>query len=158
METIRAILTEKLLNSSTLITETGCQIWLQGCTVDGYGILTHKRIKYLAHRLSYKLFKHDVPNTKLVLHHCDIRCCINPEHLYMGTDADNSRDMIARSRDRHQKGSLNGNAKLNEAQVREIRLRLEGTDSYFRIGKDFEVKPHVIEQIHKGTSWGWLDV
>ena len=73
----------------------GCWIWL-GYLSKGYG---QTRIGYesvKAHRLSYTLFKGSIPLGLNILHRCDIKCCVNPEHLYAGTQSDNGLDAVDR--------------------------------------------------------------
>lgn len=147
---------EKLLDYSEAVTETGCWIWLKGLNHNGYGTLTHRRKTYLAHKASYQTFVGQVPVGKLVLHTCDVSCCINPAHLYAGTQKENVRDCETRGRAQHPRGSLHGKSKLNEQQVLEIKARLKGEESFIRIAKDYCVRPSTIEKIYYGYTWKWL--
>lgn len=77
----------------------GCHYWLGFLDKDGYGhfsIATSKHI--LAHRFAYMLHFGDVIQNKLVLHRCDNPACVNPNHLFLGTQLDNMRDMIKKGR------------------------------------------------------------
>lgn len=76
------------------ITETGCWIWTMGLTGAGYG---HCGLD-LAHRVSYRLYKGDIPKGKFILHSCDVRCCVNPAHLRAGNQSENIRDAVKRGR------------------------------------------------------------
>lgn len=73
----------------------GCWLW-QGALNRGYGAIWAYGGAQLAHRMAYKVFKGSVPDELLILHTCDIRSCINPHHLYIGTYVDNMRDLRAR--------------------------------------------------------------
>ena len=89
--------------NSEPIPTTGCWAWLAALSSTGYGATSPKRRARFggegtAHRLSWKAFKGDIPQGQHVLHHCDVRCCVNPDHLFLGTNADNIRDSMAKGR------------------------------------------------------------
>ncbi len=79
---------------------SGCWLWTASLTNKGYGeiMLKHSRRTAYAHRISYQLFKGDVPPKAKILHSCDMPCCVNPDHLRIGTQRDNILDMYARGR------------------------------------------------------------
>ena len=76
-----------------------------------------------AHRFSWELVNGEIPDGLFVLHKCDNRSCVNPEHLFLGTCQDNTNDMINKGRMEHASGEKAGAAKLTENIVREIRIR-----------------------------------
>ncbi len=99
-------------------TET-CWLWLGRLTEDGYGLTRKAPFKTrLAHRISFMLHKHD-PGKLLVLHTCHVRNCVNPEHLYAGTQVDNMEDMVRA--DRQARGAAIPITKLYASAVAEIR-------------------------------------
>ncbi len=76
----------------------GCWLWTAGKTGPGYGQLLLGSKPMLAHRYSYELYVGSIPKGMVVRHKCDTRSCVNPDHLELGTVADNNRDMIDRGR------------------------------------------------------------
>lgn len=81
----------------------GCWKWTATQTFDGYGLFglnPRTNGPHRAHVLSYTLFVGEIPEGQYVLHTCDNRRCVSPEHLYLGTHQDNMDDMIAKGRHR----------------------------------------------------------
>ncbi len=79
---------------TTIDSESGCVLWGKTFFENGYGRYKDKR----AHRVSWELTNGVIPNNLLVLHRCDVRNCINPNHLFLGTQYDNMQDMIKKGR------------------------------------------------------------
>lgn len=92
-----------------------CWLWIGKSTTKGYGKLGNSA----AHRVSWELTNGPIPNGLWVLHRCDTPLCCNPAHLFLGTNADNSADMVAK--DRSPWGSRHPNAVLTEDIVRQAR-------------------------------------
>ena len=104
-----------------------CWLWVGFRDPNGYGRLMVKGKPELVHRLSWAIHYGGIPQGKFVLHKCDISPCVNPEHLYIGTQFDNMADMWTRGRSNpgHVFGENHGMAKLTEIQVLEIRQSKE---------------------------------
>lgn len=100
----RISLAEKFANKYEAVPWSGCWIWTGHIDKDGYGQIaeyiknTGKRTGLRAHRASYKLHVGSIPDGLTVLHSCDVRCCVNPAHLSLGTNGDNCRDAIRKGR------------------------------------------------------------
>jgi len=88
---------ERLLAHSLYDSETDCQNWT-GALRDGYGVVWHKGHLVSAHRLAWELHNHEIPKGVQVLHKCDNRKCINPAHLCIGSQKDNTQDAISKGR------------------------------------------------------------
>jgi hypothetical protein len=93
------------------INKNGCWIWTGKVQSKGYGELstgswkTSNRVVYRAHRLSYLIHVGDIPEGMHVCHTCDVRLCVNPDHLWVGTNHDNVLDCHAKGRRRYQKST-----------------------------------------------------
>src|SRR5216684_5016973 len=83
---------------------SGCWLWDGSLDSHGYGQLSSKRGSrpHRASVVSYELYKGGVPNGWCVLHRCDVPCCVNPDHLWLGTRKENSIDMVEKGRGRGQ--------------------------------------------------------
>lgn len=151
---------EYILNNS-IVTDSGCWEWQRGRS-HGYGYVDIRRQRYRLHRLSHELFNGEVPGNLFVCHRCDNPPCCNPEHLFLGTQADNMRDAANKCRiprghaaSLTHRGVLNGHCKLTEEQVLEIRS-LRGTASQKSIGERFGISQHAVSQIHRRKLWKHL--
>lgn len=103
---------------------SGCWIWLGEHRVsDGYGECWAFGKRERAHQASFREHGGIVPSGMVLRHTCDTRCCVNPDHLIVGTQADNYYDMVERGR--RPQGSGHSNAKLTEDDVRYIRTSSE---------------------------------
>ena len=99
--------------------ENGCWVWTKSVDKNGYGICRINGIRR-AHRASYALLIGPIPKGLLVLHHCDSPPCVNPKHLWVGTNRDNVDDMLRKKRSLT--GEKNTQSKLTEEQILAIRI------------------------------------
>lgn len=134
----------------------GCWEWTAARHRAGYGAfgLDRAHMTY-AHRYSWELHFGAIPEGLFVCHTCDNPPCVRPDHLFLGTIADNTADMMAKGRrvqGRTYVGEANHNAKLTEAQVREIRS-LFGTLPSATLGARYGVSGGLIRQIGRREAW-----
>lgn len=134
---------------------TGCWNWQKRKNEWGYGVLHFDSKTLLAHRYAWQHVHGDVPDGLLVCHKCDNPACVNPEHLFLGTDKDNSDDMVAKRRNRQPKGERHPSAKLTERDVQEIR-QLIGKEQSTVIAKRYGVTDRAIAAIKFGKTWRHL--
>lgn len=132
---------------------TGCIEWTGSRVPNGYGQIRRGEVLVLAHRLAWELKHGPIPEGMKVLHTCDNPPCCNEEHLFLGTDADNSADMVAKGRQARQKGEAHGNSKLTENDVLEIRRRLVAGESQRKIAVAFGVHHSTVGGIGRGAMW-----
>ena len=141
------------------ISESGCWEW-QGAprnknSNDSYGSTNIGRKSFLAHRASYELYKGEIPPGILVCHTCDNQKCVNPEHLFLGTHADNSRDMAQKHRGVN--GEKNKNSILTANKVMEIRFAEKmGNMRQKDIAGVFGVSVKTVAKIVNNKTWKHL--
>lgn len=140
-----------------------CWPWT-GSTSRGYGYISPGGPRHMivpAHRVAWELANDaSIPDGLWVLHRCDNPVCVNPAHLWLGTVADNNRDMFAKGRgwqqvhpERMVRGERHHNSVLTDIEVREIRDRYEsGETNQSALGREFGVSHSTIQRIVRGTS------
>jgi len=157
---------ELLERRSIPIPETGCWIW-EGATSGTkpthlYGHLGVKTEEgswktFYAHRLSYLIHKGAIPEGHYVCHSCDEPLCVNPEHLFVGTQQDNVNDMLKKNRGDDtplfKSGENHYKAKLSEEDVTYIRANLTGWGSVAKLARKFGVTPGNISSIKHNRIW-----
>lgn len=123
----------------------------------GYGRWNSSGTLYstLAHRAAWQMTNGPIPDELNVCHKCDNRKCVRPDHMFLGTDLDNNRDMRRKGRAIHRgiPGSAHPFAKLTEEKVLEIRRRLAGGESLASVGRAFEVTMQNIFAIKARITW-----
>lgn len=133
-----------------------CWEWRGRPNSAGYGRITDDSGKLMfAHRMSYRLHRGVDPAGMYVCHRCDNPPCVNPDHLFLGTNRDNMADMV--SKGRQMRGVRYGRARLTEADVREIR-RLCGLGVVQRrIAEAFRIAPSVVTLIKQRKAWAHVE-
>jgi hypothetical protein len=130
----------------------GCWIWTAKTNGKGYGLFNCNGTRWRAHRFSYALAFPAWRRDGCVLHRCDNTLCVNPAHLFLGSQADNIADMVAKGRDYrgNHAGELNSSAKLTAAQV--IAIYSERS-SLREAAKKYGVSQTQISKIRLGKIW-----
>lgn len=143
-------------------TET-CWLWMAATNGNGYGsiaakIVDRKPLLIAAHRASWIIEnKALVPDGMNMLHRCDVRRCVRPDHLFLGTIQDNSDDMIAKGREKHVQGEAHPNSIFTDAQVKQIReLYAQGNTTYKDLANQFHCSASTIAWIIRGNYWRHL--
>jgi HNH endonuclease len=131
----------------------GCWEWTAGLGSHGYGSLSVGGKLETTHRISWRLHFGPIPDGLHVLHHCDNKRCVRPDHLYLGSEADNSADRKARGRAGAARGEANPNHKLTTTAVAEIRRRLTAGETTRALGREFGVAASGISRIGSGQMW-----
>lgn len=134
-----------------------CWEWRGARVRHGYGrIGTVGREIDGAHRVSYRLHVGPIPAGMSVCHRCDNPPCVNPRHLFVGTQQDNWADMRAKGRGAdppHRRGHDNNTSKLTDQDVLAIRASQEGTAS---LARSYGVATSTIKRVRNGRTWAWL--
>lgn len=137
-----------------------CWEWTSAKDPSGYGLMWLTRVGYKsvkAHRISYELEYGSIPQGMNVLHQCDNPPCVNPEHLFIGTNADNVADKIRKGREKHPSGEDHPGSKLTWDQVREIRRRFKRVSKRVcnveELSKEFNISTSTIRYIISGKLW-----
>jgi DNA-binding XRE family transcriptional regulator len=132
-----------------------CWKWL-GSKAKGYGVIGYKGRAYRAHRISYAIHNNmrHIPAGMMACHICDCRECVRPDHLFLGTDADNNKDKENKNRGNHPVGENNGMAKVTEDDVLKIRKLYANKEmTQVQLGKKFGLRDGTIGRIVKGENW-----
>jgi hypothetical protein len=136
----------------------GCWEWRGPvCRSSGYGHLPFpirhdgRCVKVKAHRVAWMVTRGAIPGGLFVCHRCDNKVCVRPDHLFLGTPAENSRDMAAKCRSTF--GERSTNAKLTEEHVVAVRrLRSQGR-TLAALAREFGVNPTTIRAVVRGDTW-----
>lgn len=152
-------LKDKLLSRILKNEETGCWNW-QGATRSGYGAIKSKGKLYDTHRLSFTIFKGEIPEGTMVCHTCDNPKCVNPDHLFNGTRADNMRDCFKKGRmtvpkgTPFQAGQDPGNRSIDLETVKEIKKFIKkGTITLKELSSLYNVSYDVVRGISCGRAY-----
>lgn len=154
-----AIIRERFRQKYSEEPNSGCWLWHACGHKLGYGLFRYRRKTQKAHRVSWMLHCGEIPDGLKVMHRCDVRQCVNPDHLLLGTQKENVADMTRKGRGRtgDLRGVLIANAVLNDDQVREIRAYVAAGNSQISISRRFGVSPMTVSRVINRKTWSHVD-
>jgi len=145
-----------------------CWVWTASRRAKGYGAFVWsdeqgRVVQGRAHRFSWELHRGPIPVAICVLHRCDNPRCVNPDHLFLGTKADNNRDMAEKGRHvpggtlcgagKYQRGENHHNARLTRSRVEEIREARRQGESFGSIARRFGISIGHAYRVATGEAW-----
>lgn len=134
--------------------ETGCWDWIGTKDSKGYGKIWVGEKLARSHRVAYTIHVGNIPDGLIVCHHCDNPGCVNPDHLFVGTNADNMKDKTCKGRARGQgKGESHSLAKLTEDDIRSIRKEKASGVRQRVLARKYGVSEQHMSDICKGRYW-----
>ena len=136
------------------VTKTAtCWLWVGPLTRYGYGDIRSGKGKHIgAHRFLYEWAVGEIPDGLFVLHRCDVRNCVRPDHLFLGTAKDNAADMVAKGR--QCLGEKNKASKLTYERVRDARARHgNGAATLGQLARECGVSESVMGRALRGATW-----
>ncbi len=146
----RAPAATRLWRKTKILGACDCWRFEGGKTRNGYGLLTVGRVTWRAHRLAWTLAFGAIPEGAQVLHKCDTRDCVNPGHLWLGTNDDNVADKMAKGRWLGLHGESNGRAVLSARQIERIRGSLRNAKYFASL---YGVHPTTIHRVRRMETW-----
>lgn len=132
--------------------KTGCWLWQGTKEKKGYGVLGKKKKQYRVHRVSAYCFSGtEMDPSMFICHRCDVKNCINPDHLFSGTHQDNMDDGKMKNRFSH--GESHRLSKLKESDIHQIRKSILLGKSCSSIAREYDMDPSTICDIKNGVIW-----
>lgn len=149
---------ERLMRHVYMEPMSGCWLWTGAVTSNkGYAWMSYNGTQTNAHRVSWIEHRGPIPDGMHVLHRCDVRCCVNPDHLFIGTNYDNVLDKMKKGRavtKNPARGERHWRAKLRNADITAIRdeYTTKRTSQYV-LASRYGVTQTVISDIVRGKGW-----
>jgi HNH endonuclease len=139
-----------------LIQPRQCWLWQGVKSATGYGnFKLHRRCRVSAHRVAWELVYGPIPAGYWVLHRCDVKRCVNPEHLWLGDATDNARDRSQKGRNRDQTGERNNGARLRAGEISAIRRQYAlGGVTQRQLAINYGISQSHISRVVNGLEWG----
>ena len=154
-EICKSTILERFERNFEKLDKNSCWLWKKALNGSGYGSTRIRSFSKssMAHRISYELYIGEIPKGLYVCHSCDIPSCVNPNHLFLGTQSDNNKDMKSKNRGNYDIGSQCHNAKLNEEKVLSILEDLKNGISCKKLGLKHRISYVQISMIKSGKAW-----
>lgn len=130
--------------------DKGCWLWTGEVASGGYGRFNIRGGRQLAHRLSWIVSNGPIDGDLCVLHRCDVRHCVNPSHLFLGTIKDNTQDMLRKGRGNKTQGARVWSARVSDDDVRAIRA---SRTSHRWIARAYGISEFTVSKIRQRKSW-----
>ena len=139
---------------------SSCWLWIGVKDRFGYGRFSLDGRMVYAHRIIWEYVNGSIPNGLFVLHKCDVPACVNPEHLFLGTQSDNLKDAYQKGHLRHLsgfRGEKQGQSKLTDEIVKSIREEYQNPKtSQYQLAKRYGVCQTTIWRVVKRKSWAHI--
>ena len=132
------------------VADSGCWLWKKHIVPSGYGAAWDDGKRVRAHRLSYEVFIGPIPDGAIIMHKCDVRHCVNPSHLRVGTQAQNIKDRDQKGRGVFPAGERHGNSKLKKGDVIAIR---DSKESQTDVARRYGVSQSLVSRIKNEHLW-----
>lgn len=147
------IANDRFMSKTIQIPIAGCWLWTAYLDKAGYGMFWLNGTMRLSHRVAFELFRGSIPQEKHVCHSCDVRSCVNPAHLWLGTNDENIKDKVRKQRQAFLRGENHPNAKLTAADVLTIRASVLSTK---QLVDAYGLERSTIKKIRSRRLWGHL--
>lgn len=148
---VRDLSLAEYLSARSQPADNGCRLWTGAVYEKGHGKFRRNYKEVRAHRAAFELANGPIPSGQVVCHRCDNPRCINPDHLFLGTVADNNLDMIRKNR--HAFGARNGAAKLTDWRVRVIRRAARSGLPVSEIARRLGLSQSTVSHAASGQTW-----
>ncbi len=149
----RKPVTERFMSKVRQESAEGCWLWVASCFAAGYGQFGIDGKNWQAHRLSWTLFRGGIPDGICVCHHCDNPPCVNPAHLWLGTNADNTADRNRKGRAARNRGEAAGGVKLTDTIVLEVRRRVREGETQADVHRSMGLTRQQVSRIILRQRW-----